>query len=94
MRQRQAGLVRGRLVEELAALTPTWDPHRPVVSHFGADPEAGQRWLSMVGLNAIPAWCKPFRILSTGMAYRAETARPLSHRPDRLPSRHSDPDST
>jgi len=46
---------------DLSTLEPVWDPTKPIVSHFGEDPEAGQAWLSWVGLNSIPAWCKPYR---------------------------------
>ena len=61
-----------------------WDNKRSVVSHFvkasgrgsgSADATHASQWLSCAGLNSVPSWCKPYRILSTGERYRADLAR-------------------
>jgi GNAT superfamily N-acetyltransferase len=46
-----------------------------VISHFNED---GEDRLSGVGLSSIPAWLKPFHLLSTGEQFRANTARLLT----------------
>jgi len=64
-----------------------WDPEKAIVSHFSTPnikvekndeklPE-GVKWLSCMGLNSIPAWCRPYHALSTGQKYRATLARML-----------------
>lgn len=54
----------------------TWDAGRAVCSHF-ADAEEAQAKLSAVGLNSIPAWMRPYDVLSTGEKFRADLARRL-----------------
>ena len=67
----------GREQDPLAEVQ--WDARKAVVSQFGS-PERAKRWLSAVGLNSIPTWCKPYHVLSTGEAYRANLARRLQVR--------------
>lgn len=55
---------------------PTWHKNKAIVSHFDS-PEDAQDKLSAVGLNSIPAWFRPYSILSTGEKYRANLARRL-----------------
>ena len=59
-----------------AAWAPSWEAQQAVVSQFGGG-EAAVRWLSAVGLNALPLWCAPFHTLSTGEGARAVLARQL-----------------
>lgn len=40
--------------------------------------------LSAVGLGDVPAWLRPYRVLSEGEKFRAELARIISERPDRI----------
>jgi len=48
-----------------------WDS-RPIIDHFeDADP------LMAVGLNDVPAWCRPFHVLSNGQQFRADMAKSL-----------------
>ncbi len=56
--------------------TYDWWPNRSVVSHFGAVVDPIDR-LAAVGLNSIPTCLKPYKVLSTGEKYRADTARAL-----------------
>ena len=52
----------------------SWDNTKAIVSNFNNPDEAIDR-LSAVGLNSIPSWVKPFRVLSNGEAFRADLAR-------------------
>ena len=53
-----------------------WDVDRAVCSHFN-DSEDAQERLSAVGFNTIPAWMRPFHLLSNGEKFRANLARRL-----------------
>ena len=66
--------------------TPDWLDDRSVVDSFALDGvdetmEAVTDALSAVGFNTIPAWMRPFRVLSTGEQFRAQMARHLLHNP-------------
>jgi ABC-type ATPase involved in cell division len=56
--------------------TPEWDAGRAVCSHFSDAADARER-LGSVGLNSVPAWMKPYSVLSTGEKFRADLARML-----------------
>lgn len=56
--------------------TPVWNPDKAIISHFSTPTEAIDK-LTAVGLNSIPAWCKPYHVLSTGEKFRADLARKL-----------------
>ena len=58
--------------------TPEWSDNKAIVSHFDS-PEDAQNKLSAVGLNSVPAWFRPYPILSTGEQYRADLARQLGN---------------
>lgn len=45
-----------------------WNPKKAIVSQVS--PEK----LAAVGLSSVPVWCKPFHVLSTGEAFRANMA--------------------
>jgi GNAT superfamily N-acetyltransferase/thymidylate kinase len=51
-----------------------WQRNKAVASHFQDADTAGEM-LSAVGLNSIPAWLRPFHVLSTGEQFRADLAR-------------------
>lgn len=53
---------------------PVWDPNKAIVSHFESPDEAINK-LGAVGLNTIPNWYKPHRVLSNGEQFRADLAR-------------------
>lgn len=53
---------------------PQWNENRTVASHFGSAQKAIER-LCGVGLNSIPAWARPYHVLSTGEKFRANLAR-------------------
>lgn len=58
--------------EEIVA----WDNSKSIASHFSSAQEASDRF-GAVGLNSIPAWLKPYCVLSNGEKFRADTARRL-----------------
>lgn len=53
---------------------PIWERNKAIVSHFDAPDDAFDK-LSAVGLNSIPSWYKPYRVLSNGEKFRADLAR-------------------
>lgn len=53
-----------------------WDADKAVCSHFDNAEDAQER-LSAVGFNTIPAWMRPFHVLSNGEQFRANLARRL-----------------
>ncbi|NBR71123.1 MAG: GNAT family N-acetyltransferase [Proteobacteria bacterium] len=54
-----------------------WDRNKSIASHF-ENSESAIKKLTSVGLNSIPAWCKPFHVLSNGEQFRASLARSLN----------------
>jgi len=59
-------------VEEKVA----WHTNRSVCAHFDSEDDAIDR-LSAVGFNSLPAWARPYGVLSTGEKFRADLARRL-----------------
>lgn len=56
--------------------TITWEGDKSIASHFGSFEEASNKF-GAVGLNSIPTWLKPYKVLSNGEAFRADLARRL-----------------
>lgn len=54
----------------------TWNSDKAICSHF-VNAEEAQAKLAAVGLNSIPAWMRPYQVLSTGEKFRADLARRL-----------------
>lgn len=54
----------------------SWDNDLCIASHFNNFDEASARF-GAVGLNSIPTWLKPYRVLSNGEKFRADMARSL-----------------
>lgn len=50
-----------------------WPANRAVCSSFGTADNARER-LGAVGLNSVPSWMKPYRVLSGGEQFRADLA--------------------
>lgn len=63
----------------------TWT-RGPIIDDIGPavefDDVAGA--LSAVGLGSVPSWLRPFEVLSNGEKFRAELARVLIERPERI----------
>lgn len=53
---------------------PQWAPDVSIAGHFPDGPTAVDRF-SAAGLNSVPTWRKPYRVLSTGEKFRADLAR-------------------
>lgn len=68
-----------------AVWRPRWPRNAPIVdaiapgSEFDAVPAA----LSAVGLGSVPAWLRPYAVLSNGERFRADLARLIAERPRR-----------
>lgn len=63
-----------------------WTPGAPIVDDIarGGDFDTATGALSQAGLGDVPAWLRPFEVLSTGQQFRAEMARTLAEAPDRI----------
>ena len=53
-----------------------WRDDDAVISHFDSPDDASRRLMS-VGLNAVPTWLKPYKVLSNGEKFRATLARQI-----------------
>lgn len=53
-----------------------WNDNISIASHFNDFEEASKRF-GAVGLNSIPTWLKPYKVLSNGEKFRADMARRL-----------------
>lgn len=54
-----------------------YDSSKAIVSNFESPEEASHK-LSAVGLNSMPVWCRPRRVLSVGEGFRADLALNLN----------------
>lgn len=61
-----------------------WDKDRPIVDCIAPDGDfnAVTGSLSAVGLGDVPAWLRPFHVLSNGEKFRAGLARLICEQPD------------
>jgi ABC-type ATPase with predicted acetyltransferase domain len=71
--------------EPIHDLYTGWDPLKPIVDCIAPDGDfdAVTGALSAVGLGDVPAWLRPFHVLSNGEKFRAGLARLVCERPDR-----------
>lgn len=66
-----------------------WPKDAPIIDAIAPD-ESGGNWqavtgaLSAVGLGDVPAWLRPYHVLSTGEKFRAELARIVCEAPTRV----------
>lgn len=69
---------------EIYDLYAGWDPNKPIVDCIapGGDFNTITAALSSVGLGDVPAWLRPFHVLSNGEKFRAGLARLVCERPD------------
>ena len=63
-----------------------WPDDSPIVDVIaaGGDFDAVTGALAQAGLGDVPAWLRPYRVLSTGQRFRADLARVLAERPARV----------
>lgn len=64
-------------------LSEGWNADRPIVDDIAPDGDFNgvTGLLSSVGLGDVPAWLRPFRVLSNGEQFRAGLARLICERP-------------
>lgn len=62
---------------------PDWPSDRPIIDAIspGGDFDAVTAALAGVGLGTVPAWLRPYGVLSNGEKFRADLARVLCERP-------------
>ena len=65
---------------------PEWPPRKPIVDAIlpQGDFNAVTSALAAVGLGTVPAWLRPFRVLSNGERFRANLARVICEAPKRV----------
>lgn len=63
-----------------------WPPDAPIIDAIapGGDFDAITGALSQAGLGDVPAWLRPYGVLSTGQRFRADLARILAEAPPRV----------
>lgn len=63
-----------------------WNPGRPIIDDISAGGDFNEvtAALSAVGLGDVPAWLRPFSVLSNGQKFRAGLARLICERPDQV----------
>ncbi|MCL2298521.1 MAG: ABC transporter ATP-binding protein, partial [Firmicutes bacterium] len=63
-----------------------WSPDKPIIDDIAPDGDFNEVTgaLANVGLGDVPAWLRPFRVLSNGEQFRAGLARLICAKPDRV----------
>lgn len=66
--------------------TQGWSPDKPIIDEIAPDGDFNEVTgaLANVGLGDVPAWLRPFRVLSNGEQFRAGLARLICEKPDRV----------
>lgn len=66
--------------------TAGWSPDKPIIDDIAPDGDFNEVTgaLANVGLGDVPAWLRPFRVLSNGEQFRAGLARLICTKPDRV----------
>jgi len=72
--------------EPIHDLYAGWDAAKPIIDCIapGGDFNAVTGALSAVGIGDVPAWLRPFNVLSNGEKFRAGLARLICDRPERV----------
>jgi predicted ABC-type transport system involved in lysophospholipase L1 biosynthesis ATPase subunit len=72
-----------RLFGPQAVWAPKWPKETPLIDAIAPGGEFNDVTanLAAVGLGSVPAWLRPFSVLSTGEQFRANLARLISERP-------------
>lgn len=68
---------------KIADLSTGWSPDKPIIDDIAPDGDFNTvtGLLASVGLGDVPAWLRPFRLLSNGEQFRAGLARVLCEKP-------------
>lgn len=66
--------------------TKGWSPDKPIIDDIAPDGDFNEVTgaLANVGLGDVPAWLRPFRVLSNGEQFRAGLARLIVSRPSEV----------
>ena len=74
-----------RIFGRRAIWRPRWPKDAPIVDAIapGAEFDTVPAALSAVGLGSVPAWLRPYHVLSNGERFRADLARLIAERPKR-----------
>ena len=75
-----------RIFSDIHDLYAGWDNSKPIVDCIAPDGDfnAVTAALSAVGLGDVPAWLRPFSVLSNGEKFRAGLARLICDRPGKV----------
>ena len=67
-------------------LTEGWNPNLPIIEDIAPDKSMNEvtSALSAVGLGDVPAWLRPFKVLSNGEQFRAGLARLICEAPNKV----------
>lgn len=65
---------------------PTWQADKPIIDQIAVNDSVDKATacLSAVGLGTVPAWLRPYQVLSNGEQFRANLAKALADEPNRL----------
>ena len=65
---------------------PTWPARKPIIDAIGEDIDFNSVTgaLAAVGLGSVPTWLRPYRVLSNGEQFRANLAKVICDRPERV----------
>lgn len=65
---------------------PTWQADKPIIDQIATNDsiDKATACLSAVGLGTVPAWLRPYQVLSNGEQFRANLAKALADEPNRL----------
>ena len=68
---------------KIVNMSVNWNPDRPIIDDIEPNGDFNKvtRLLASVGLGDVPAWLRPFRVLSNGEQFRAGLARVLCEKP-------------
>lgn len=66
--------------------TQGWSPDKPIIDEIAPDGDFNDVTgaLANVGLGDVPAWLRPFRVLSNGEQFRAGLARLICEKPEKV----------
>ena len=68
---------------KIVNLSQDWDKNKPIIDDIAPDGDFNTvtGLLASVGLGDVPAWLRPFRVLSNGEQFRAGLARLICEKP-------------
>ena len=71
---------------KIVNLSEGWDSSRPIIDDIMPDGDFNTvtGLLASVGLGDVPAWLRPFKVLSNGEQFRAGLARLICEKPDEV----------